>query len=196
MSLEKVFETLEKESNALCEELIEKAKMDAHPVIIKAEKDAQDLKRFYISKMDMKLKGDAARIQIENDLQRKKLNTKAKEEFTLKVYSEVEKHLNNIRNNREAYRKVFKNLLKEALDEIKGGNIVLDVDRKDRELALDSLKELNLNYEVTSVRDYLGGLSLNADMNRISVFNTLESRLAKSRKALVTQLNEVLFSES
>lgn len=195
MSLDKVFETLENESNTLCKGLIEKARMDAHPIVARAEKDAQDLKRFYIARMDTRLKGDAARIQIEEDLQRRKINTKAKDEFILKVYSDVEKHLNNVRSDQDSYKKIFKNLLTESLGQVKGDDIVLDVDQRDRELALDSLKELNLNCQVTSAKNYSGGLSLSAGMNRISVSNTFESRLEKSRKVLRASLNEVLFSE-
>lgn len=195
MSLEKVFETLDNEAKAVREDLIEKAKRDAQQIIKETEDEAGNLKMFHIEKMDLKLKGDAARIQIETDLHRKKTITKAKEEYTNKIYFEVEKHLKDIRSNQESYKKIFKNLLIESLDAVKGNKIKIEVNQKDKEIAVSSLKELNLNHEVITGRDYLGGLTLDVDGNRIFVSNTIESRLLKSREFLKTQLNEVLFSE-
>ncbi|MDD5771841.1 MAG: V-type ATP synthase subunit E [bacterium] len=195
MSLEKVFETLENEAKDLRDDLIDKAKREAQQIIKESEDEAENLKTFHIQKMDIKLKGDSARIQIESDLLRKKAITRAKEEFTSKIYSDIEKHLSNIRKDQEAYKKIFKNLLIESLDAVKGTKIIVEVNPKDKDLASSSLKELNLNYTVSADKDYLGGLTLNVNDNRISVSNTLESRLIKSREFLRTQLNEVLFSE-
>jgi len=195
MSLEKVFETLENEAKDLRDDLINKAKREAQQIIKESEDEAANLKMFHISKMDLKLKGDSARIQIETDLQRKKAITKAKDEFTSKIYSEIEKHLSDIRKDQEGYKKIFKNLLIESLDAVKGAKIIVEVNPKDKELANSSLKELNLNYAVNADKNYLGGLTLNVDGNRISVSNTIESRLFKSKEFLKTQLNEVLFSE-
>jgi len=195
MSLEKVFETLENEAKDLRDDLIDKAKREAQQIIKESEDEAANLKLFHVQKMDLKLKGDSARIQIETDLNRKKAITKAKDEFTTKIYSELEKHLSDIRKDHEAYKKIFRNLLIESLDAVKGNKIIVEVNSKDKELANSSLKELNLNYTVNSDKNYLGGLTLNVDDNRISVSNTIESRLFKSKEFLKTQLNEVLFSE-
>jgi len=195
MSLEKVFETLENEAKGLRDDLIEKAKREANQIIKESEDEAANLKLFHIQKMDLKLKGDSARIQIEADLLRKKAITKAKEEFTSKIYTEIEKHLNDIRKDQEAYKKIFKNLLIESLDAVKGDKIIVEVNAKDKDLASSSLKELNLNYTVAADKNYLGGLTLNVNDNRVSVSNTVESRLVKSKEFLKTQLNEVLFSE-
>jgi len=195
MSLEKVFETLENEAKCSRDDLIDKAKREAQQIIKESEAEAANLKLFHIQKMDLKLKGDSARIQIQTDLNRKKAITKAKEEFTSKIYSEIEKHLSEIRKDQEAYKKIFKSLLVESLDAVKGNKIIVEVNPKDKDLANSSLKELNLNYAVNTDKNYLGGLTLNVDDNRISVSNTIESRLIKSKEFLKTQLNEVLFSE-
>ncbi|MEW6088457.1 MAG: V-type ATP synthase subunit E [bacterium] len=196
MSLEKVFETLEEEAKRLRDDLINKAQKDAEQIIKEAEEEANNLKMFHIEKMDLKLKGDAARIQIETDLNRKKAVTRTKEEFISKIYSDLEKHLKDIHNNQEIYKKILKNLLVESLDAIKGDRIVVEVNQKDKELISGILKELNLSYPVAAGKNYLGGLSLNVDNDRIRVSNNLESRLFKSKEFLKTQLNEVLFSEA
>ncbi|MFH1288741.1 MAG: V-type ATP synthase subunit E [bacterium] len=195
MLLEKVFETLDIEAGVVRDDLIDKAKKEAQRIIKEAEDEAHAVKMFHIGKMEQKLKGDAARIQIETDLHHKRIITKAKEEVTNKIYFEVTKRLKDVCNNQETYKKVFMNLLVESLDAVKGNKIKIEVNQKDKELACSSLKELNLNHEITAGRDYLGGLTLGVDGNRIFVSNTIESRLLKSREFLKTQLNEVLFNE-
>ncbi len=194
MSLEKIFETLDEESERQSAELIDKAKNEATRVIGEAEEESKKVVQNHIDKMNLVLRSERARIQVEIELERKRKIIKAKEEYASRVYSEVENHLKKSRDNNETYKKIIKNLLMESLNEVRGNKIVIGVDKKDENLVKSILNELNLNHEVKVEINCMGGITLHVDGKRITVHNTFESRLDKAQKVLKAQLTEVLFS--
>ncbi|MBI5206220.1 MAG: hypothetical protein HY934_00335 [Candidatus Firestonebacteria bacterium] len=193
MSLDKIFDSLDEEAVRQREDLLVKAKSEAEKIIQEAEEESQRTVQSHIEKMNVTLRGERARIQIVAELDRKRKIIKAKEDHSSSVFLEVEKNLKAYREKQEAYKKVLKGLLIESLNEVKGKNIIVIVDKKDEALANNILKELNLNHEIKVGDDCIGGISLQVDGNRVKVFNTFESRLDKAKKIIKTQLTEVLF---
>lgn len=194
MSLEKVFETLEQETNKQREEILEKAKHEAVTIVEEAEKEVSKIIQLSLEKTAITLKGDKAKLQIAVDLNKKRKVIKDKEAQTNRIYSSVEENLKKLRNNQDAYKKLLKNLLVESLEKIHAKNVQVVVDKKDENIVKNVLKESNLNYEVKIGNDSIGGLALQVDNGKIFVNNTLESRFDKARKMLNAQLSEVLFS--
>ncbi|MBI5207775.1 MAG: hypothetical protein HY934_08285 [Candidatus Firestonebacteria bacterium] len=193
MLLDKLFETLEEEASRQSSELVKKAEIEANKIVEEAEEESRKLVKTHIEKMDMTLRGARASLQIEAELDRKRKIIEAKELHTTHVFTELEKSLKIFRDKSEEYKKVFKNLLLESLNEVRGTKIAIVVDKKDENLTKNILAELKLNHEVKVGESTMGGLLLEVDNKRIMVYNTFETRLDKAKKVLKTQLTEVLF---
>lgn len=196
MSLEKIFETLDEEAEYQRKELLGKAEAEAKKIVQEAEDEARKIAKNSIDKMDILLRIEKSRLQTEIELAKKRKIAKAKDEYTTRIYEDIEKYCKKLRDNPENHKKVFKNLFLESLNEAHGSkDIVIMVNNKDKELAAKVLSESSLNYEVKVVdNSFSGGLCLQVEGNRIVIYNTFESRLEKAKKILLAQLTEVLFS--
>ena len=126
-------------------------------------------------------------------LQAAALLLQAKDEAIQSVFARAAEELERIGKDPARRRGLFRQLIEEAAQGLptKGG--ILEVAPGDAEAAKDVCKDLGLAVEVRETPEVSGGIRLTTEDRRITVENTVASRLSRARTALVSRVAEILW---
>ena len=177
------------------EQLIESVEMCAEDKIRaikeKATGEAEDIKAEAMKKDEMIKKRylDAVRKTVESERSKSlgKVNeetrmqlTRAKDDVFQHAFTEAQKILQSVRGQAN-YENIFKTLLKEAVTELEGEEILLHIDKKDEHLCKKVLSELKLNCVIVTDITCAGGLNASTKDGRFIIFNTVDSRIERAK---------------
>jgi V/A-type H+-transporting ATPase subunit E len=191
MNLDEMLRILEEEGQKQCEIVTKDGEAQAAKILEEAEEEARKIKEQELEKVLASLQTERAKILNEARLFVKRQIIQAKEEFIQKAFSEAKKKLNEIRKSKD-YKTIFKNLLNEAMEGIEG-KIMVDVDKEDEKVAREVLSDSGLGYELYTSLTSLGGLKVSTPDGRITLTNTIDTRLEKGRQLLKTEIMTTLF---
>lgn len=191
MNLDEMLRILEEEGQKQCEIIIRDGEAQVAKILEEAEEEVKNIKERELEKVLASLQIERAKILNEARLFVKRQIIQAKEEFIQKAFSEAKKKLNEIRKSKD-YKTIFKNLLSEAMEGIEG-KILVDVDKEDEKVAREVLNESGLDYELYASLTSLGGLKVSTTDGRITLTNTIDTRLEKGRQLLKTEIMTTLF---
>jgi len=178
------------------ETLLKQAKEEAKKIIQDAEEMASHLQKKNLLEIKK-------RCLLEKNRQLNAINRKvkgkrleAKEKKIDQVFSQVEEALKALPQESIRYKPIFKELLEEALKVVgKRANLKLKVNPRDKELAEELLRELNLPAGVETEDHIMGGLELFDLEKNTVVLNTFSSRLEKLKGQLRQEVSKILFGE-
>ncbi|MEN6611133.1 MAG: V-type ATP synthase subunit E [Methanoregulaceae archaeon] len=91
------------------------------------------------------------------------------------------------------YPEIFRSLMDEAARIFSGEKIIFHIDPRDENLARKSMQDLGLSGEIVPDLTSSGGLALSTPDGTISILNTLESRLAKTRHTHKIEIFSTLY---
>jgi V/A-type H+-transporting ATPase subunit E len=191
MALEDMLRALEEEGQAECDKIMSQAKAREKEILKEAKEEASVIKEAHMKKVKAALRSERARIISNATFYVKKEVLKAKEELIKECFNEAAKRLEVLRSSPQ-YEKIFADLAKEALANTEG-EVVVSVDKRDAKLAERVLGSLTRRYKLTTNLKCLGGLVVTTGDGRITFINTFDSRLAKARKLLRSEITSVLF---
>jgi len=175
---------------------------EVNVILEKAEKEVSDIIQ------DAKRKGTVIE-EIHRDEAEKIIETQ-KVTALFNVRSEVKKNimekcnmfdscfetaLNQLREIRkqEGYYVIFKKLLREALEELDEPNPIIHIDARDATVCKDVLRELVVQCNIQSDIESIGGLCVSSSDEKITVLNTIESRVERARELLKQEIFGVLY---
>ena len=200
MGYRDLIEALTREGEAQSIEILEKARLDAESIIMKAREEADRLERSHIEESRSEIEIEITKLINIARLEAKRILLKAKHEILEDVLCKLEKNLSSLRKEEE-YDQTMEKLLKETIGEGLGN-------RQERELIIytgegdcDRLrricKKLGLRGRIESKEGIDGGIEVEiiSDGKKILMKNTFRSRLEKMRSEITLELNKLLFGE-
>ncbi|MDI6719762.1 MAG: V-type ATP synthase subunit E family protein [Methanomicrobiales archaeon] len=119
---------------------------------------------------------------------------KAKADLLDRAFRGAEAALASVRE-RGTYPAIFRNLLLEAVREMDEETFQIHVNGRDADLCRSILQDLNMNCEILPDLHSAGGLIARSRDGRLVVENTLESRLARAREALRSEIFPLLYGD-
>jgi vacuolar-type H+-ATPase subunit E/Vma4 len=125
--------------------------------------------------------------------EKKQLITR-KETIFLQAVTMAEQRLLSLRTNPE-YPEIFKKLAQEAAGAIETGKCHIHVDKRDGQLALDTLTGLNLPAVVIPDLTTAGGLVITNTDETVTISNTVESRLERIKEHRKLEIYSILFGD-
>lgn len=192
MALEDIFNALEEQARADCDQILIGAREQAESIARDCEADCEAVKKRHLEQREREVRSEVAQGINAARLEAKKQVAAVKEEAVSRAFENARAALGKVRSAGD-YKSLFRSLLEEAAAGIDGGFDVL-VDPADVELGKETLSALGLSGEVKGELSTTGGVVVTMAGGRISRRNTLEDRLAKVRKGAQAQVAEILFS--
>ena len=192
MPYEQLIESVEMCAEDKIRVIKEKATGDAEEIKAEAEKKDEMIKKRYL---------DAVRKTVESERSKSlgKVNedirmqlTRAKDDVFQHAFTEAQKILQSVRGQAN-YENIFKTLLKEAVTELEGEEILLHIDKKDENLCKKLLSELKLNCGIVTDITCAGGLNVSTKDGRFIIFNTVDSRSERAKMLLKLDVFTTLY---
>jgi V/A-type H+-transporting ATPase subunit E len=192
MPYEQLIESVEMCAEDKIRVIKEKATGDAEEIKAEAEKKDEMIKKRYL---------DAVRKTVESERSKSlgKVNedirmqlTRAKDDVFQHAFTEAQKILQSVRGQAN-YENIFKTLLKEAVTELEGEEILLHIDKKDENLCKKLLSELKLNCGIVTDITCAGGLNVSSKDGRFIIFNTVDSRIERAKVLLKLDVFATLY---
>ena len=192
MPYEQLIESVEMCADDKIREIKEKATGDAEDIKAEAKKKDEIIKKRHL---------DAVRKTVESERSKSlgKVNedvrmqlTRAKDDVFQHAFTEAQKILSSVRGQAN-YENIFKTLLKEAVTELEGEEVLLHIDKKDEDLCKKLLSELKLNCVIVTDITCAGGLNVSTKDGRFIIFNTVDSRIERAKVLLKLDVFATLY---
>lgn len=191
MGLEQIIKILEEEAGKEQEEILSRAKERANKLLEQARAEAKQIEDREIERVTSALKGEQAKTINIAKLYVKKETVRTKEELIEKAFLQAAEQLKEFRKSKD-YLLVFRKLLKEVVANTEG-KILVSADKRDSKLAQETLEEMGVDYKLEPTLRSLGGAKVTTSDGRITLVNTLDSRLEKARQILKPEVTKTLF---
>lgn len=194
MPIEDILGVLDQHGVDEVKELQVQAELQASEIIERATREADEIrKRSVMSKMKA-IGGESSRIVTEAKLKVRRQTIVAKDKMIDSVFEKAAEDLGTLRDSPE-YPKVLKQLLDEILEFGLSKEFVVNVDPKDKRLASNIIKDLDIECQIDTNINCCGGAKATSLDGRINFNNTLESRLDRARQFIRPEVTKILFGE-
>ncbi|HHT9154585.1 MAG TPA: V-type ATP synthase subunit E [Candidatus Tripitaka sp. YC43] len=182
------------------EVLPEKERLEAaakkHIEEIKAasEKEVKRLREGVLKSVDEQLKLECTRSLARAEQEVKNSILLKKQGIIEGPLKEVEDTVLKVREE-QFYPVLFKQMLLEALKELEG-EAIIKVHPSDKTLCQEIIRELGRNCRIEDLKGISGGVVLTSPEGRVTIHNSLQSRIKNARKRAMEEVARVLFKET
>ena len=191
MSYQNLFNALEDQIEAENQQLITSAKKKAEAIIRTAQREVERLNRQLLEEAAKKEEVKQSAQGKSQGHKASKLLVLAKGEFFQQALKLSRKKLSEVPQKSE-YSQVLKRFIKEATADFPEC-ASLKVNTRDAALAKKILSELQLKLTLETTHDFSAGVIATSSDNRMSVYNTLESRLDRLIPLISPQVATILY---
>jgi vacuolar-type H+-ATPase subunit E/Vma4 len=184
---------LEQEAKAEKDGALAEARRRAEEILAAARKDAEEIAA------ESRRRVNAARAQIQArgvstaSLRAAALVLEAKDKAIQAVFARATEELTRASQDPARRRAMLRNLIAEAAEGLGDQRGTLEVPPGDAEAARAACQQLGLACEVKENSAVNGGIRLTTADRRVTVENTIASRLARTRSALISRVAETLW---
>ena len=197
---DKIISSIMSEAKAKADVIISEAQVEVNSINQNAEVKAEAEKNKVLD--NGKKQSDMRYQQIISEA---KMNARravmgAKEEIIEIVFDEAVNNLTEIASsNDQDYVDSLANMIKEAAEELGGGELIISMKKEDEDKIKDKLSEIaaDVSSETTFTMgepiETIGGAILKTKNGDIEVNNTIEARLSRFKKLLRSEVANVLF---
>ncbi len=192
MALEDIFKALDQQADDECEQILQEARDHAQVIAADAEAQADSIRSAHVADVEKVTRARASQNVNAARLEARKRVAAVKQQAVEAAFERAAEKLKAVRGN-ERYPQVFAALAKEALTGIEG-EIVVEVDQADADLARSALAQSGMSGTVETGISTSGGLVVDTSGGRIVRRNTLEDRLEKVRELDQAAVAERIFS--
>lgn len=170
------------EAHARANEIVEAARREAEEIVVESRRRAE-------------AEGAQTRARAAStaSLRAAALVLEAKDKAIQAVFTRATEELARAGRDPARRQAMLRNLIAEAAEGIGGQRATLEVPPGDAEAARAACRELGVPFEVTETSEVSGGIRLTTEDRRVSVENTIASRLARTRSALISRVAETLW---
>jgi V/A-type H+-transporting ATPase subunit E len=185
---------IEKCSGEEIDAVLERARRQSDEILREAKRKAEQIRSESLEDAEQRAEIEKTRALYRAKSEVKNLINAEKNAVYQESFSQAFKRLEEARKNPE-YGAVFRKLLLDALSEVDSQNPVIHIDQRDEELCRNVLSTLGVNASVISDLDSMGGVEVTSPEGSVSVSNTIESRLEKSKSLLKPEIFSRLYGE-
>ena len=194
MTNENLITSMEGSVEERIREMMKKAYKEAEEIKKHAEVKAAAIEKSYLENAAKSVETERNKL-IYNVKAESKMNvTRIKDEMLQKAFLESKEKLGSFREQ-STYKDAFKKMIQEAIDELDGKEVRLQIDKRDENLCKQILAEMNKNSEITTDLTCAGGLNASTKDDKVIVFNTIESRLHKATELLKFEIFSTLYGD-
>ncbi|MDI6760588.1 MAG: V-type ATP synthase subunit E [Candidatus Brocadiaceae bacterium] len=159
-----------------------------------SEKEVKRLREELLKSVDEKLKLECSRSLARAEQEVKNSILLKKQGIIEGLLKEVEEAVLKVREE-QFYPVLFKQMLLEALKELEG-EVIINVHPSDKALCQEIIRELGRNCMIEDVKGISGGVILISPDGRVTIHNSLQSRIENARKRAMEEVSGVLFRET
>ena len=197
---DKIISSIMSEAKAKADVIISEAQVEVNSINQNAEVKAEAEKNKVLD--NGKKQSDMRYQQIISEA---KMNARravmgAKEEIIEIVFDEAVNNLTEIASsNDQDYVDSLANMIKEAAEELGGGDLIISMKKEDEDKIKDKLSEIatdvssETTFTIGEPIETIGGAILKTKNGDIEVNNTIEARLLRFKKLLRSEVANVLF---
>ncbi|GAB4314296.1 MAG: V-type ATP synthase subunit E family protein [Methanobacteriaceae archaeon] len=201
---EKIVSSILSDAQGEADAIIQEAETKAASIISEGEQQAQMEKERIIDDAKKQANMKYQQIISEAKMNARRMELEGREEVIDQAFTKAEDELRNIASTSSAeYIESLKNIVKEASTEIGGGNLLVLVKEEDVSKIKDSLSDIEKEVENTTGKKTtlemgdnittIGGAVVKTKNGEIEVNNTIEARMQRFKKALRSEVAQVLF---
>ena len=194
MAYEELKKEIEKCSGEEIDAVLERARRRADEILREAKQKAAKIQKESLEEAEEQAEMEKTRAIYRAKSDVKNLVNAGKNAVYEEAFSQASDRLQAARENPD-YRAVFRKLLQDALGEVDSPNPAIHVDRRDEQLCRNVLAELGVEASVVSDLDTVGGVEVASPDGSVSVSNTIESRLERSKSLLKPEIFSTLYGE-
>lgn len=194
MAYEDLKEEIEKCSGEEIDAVLDRARRRADEILREAKQKVALIQRESLEKVEEQAKIEKTRAIYRAKSGIKNLVNTEKNAVYAEAFSHASDRLQGVRKNPQ-YGPVFKKLLLDALGEVDSISPEVHIDRRDEELCRNVLSELGVDASVVCDLDTAGGVEVASHDGSLSVSNTIESRLERSKNLLKPEIFSILYGE-
>ena len=188
-----LLQLLEREARVERDKVLSEAREKAQEIRAAADKDAAEIS----GETRRGLEGERAQIlnraTSAASLRAAALVLEAKDQAIREVFQRAAEELKRASEDPERRRDMLRTLLAEAIQGLQTEGAILEVPRGDAEAAREICHALGLSLEIRENPEISGGVRITTKDRRVVVENTVSSRLARTRAALVSRVAEILW---
>jgi vacuolar-type H+-ATPase subunit E/Vma4 len=172
-------------------DIMETARVQARDIIKSAEAQAGDIKTAHVDKMNRLISEETTKLLSEaKTIVERELN-RTKDDVIEDIFDKAHEKMRSVRASKD-YPAIFDTLLNEALSQA-DGTITIHVDPRDKKLAEEVLSKTGKDYKLETDLTSQGGVEITAEKGRITIANTIESRLDRARRFLKSEVAAAVF---
>ena len=175
-------------------EIQERAQAEALKIRKDAEERTQSTRSAYLEEAARGVKLEKSKFISKAGAEKRMALARVKDDLFQKVFTRAAQQMASARNN-PAYRESFKNMVREAMEELAGQEVTVHIDPRDEPLCREILTEIQRNCGVVTDLTTLGGLNATTADERLMVFNTIESRLQRAKELMKSEVMSALYGD-
>ena len=175
-------------------EIQERAQAEALKIRKDAEERTQSTRSAYLEETARGVKLEKSKLISKAGAEKRMALARVKDDLFQKVFTRAAQQMASARNN-PAYRESFKNMVREAMEELAGQEVTVHIDPRDEPLCREILTEIQRNCGVVTDLTTLGGLNATTADERLMVFNTIESRLQRAKELMKSEVMSALYGD-
>jgi V/A-type H+-transporting ATPase subunit E len=192
MPYEQLIESVEMCAEDKIRAIKEKATSDAGEIKAEAKKKDEMIKKRYLDAVRKTVESERSKSLGKVHEETRMQLTRARDDVFQHAFTEAQKILQSVRGQAN-YENIFKTLLKEAVAELEGEEILLHIDKKDENLCKKVLSELKLNCGIVTDITCAGGLNASTKDGKFIIFNTVDSRIERAKVLLKLDVFATLY---
>lgn len=193
MALEDILRAVEQQAQAEIARLQAQAEAEAAALIAQAEAEARTIKAQHLANIVPRLQQERAQLLSEAKLLARRELLLAREALLEEAFSAAHTALASLREQPE-YRHYLTQLLREVVEEL-GDEVCLVVDARDEAIVRRITADLGLPADIAVGLHTAGGLEACTPDGSVTVVNTIEARLQRSRRHLRRTVATILKAE-
>ena len=192
MAYETLLKSVEESAEEKERELLQNAQKQADEIRQEARKLAKEVEERLVKEAE-KTAGIERNKQLY--LAKGKLKEQAliaREKMFETAFEQAGNRLSSLRQD-EKYPSIFRHLCEETIRAIGKGMVVVHIDPRDLDLCKKTLEIVHISCEIHSDLDCIGGLTVSSPDGKITISNTIESRLERVREHKRREIYATLF---
>lgn len=193
MALADILRAMEQQAQAEIARLQAQAESEAAAIVAKAEEEAKAIRARHLAAIQPRSQQDIARLWSEANVEARRALLLARETLLEEAFTAAQQELERWRE-RADYPRCLGVLLREAVADL-GDEVALSVDPRDEAVVRRLVAELGISARIVCGLHTAGGVQASTPDGRITVVNTLEARLQRSRRHLRRTLAAILKGE-
>lgn len=196
MSLKDIISLLEKEAGAQRQEITSGAEKEAQRIISQARRESEERDAIAQNEHTHSIKAEEDRLIGRAELDRRATLAEARESLVSEVMAAAKIRLMEIPET-PGYKVIFKRLAAEAVDEAAclSGDKIVFVNRRDTELAAETLCELDFDAEISSDGFEDAGIIVSSADKSRRLLNTFADRLELAAPIIKADVMTILFEK-